>query len=547
MPVHPLGDAAAILVLGETVDPPLAARIHALATAVSARPPAGVVEVVPAFASVAVILDPARAPPWAELVGQLERLVVDIAVLPPSPPARCVEVPVCYGGEHGPDLIEVADRAGLAPEDVVRRHAAAEYRVYAIGFTPGFPYLGGLPAALATPRRRTPRARVPAGSVGIGGAQTGVYPLASPGGWNLIGCTPHGLFDAHRPEPSLLRVGDQVLFRPIDGREFAALAARAIRERREPRKAAGPPAIEVRQAGMFTTVQDGGRRGRRSLGVPLSGAADPFALRLANMLVGNPDDAAGLEFTLRGPALRFERAMLVAAGGADFPNVPRWRPFVVPAGATLDLGTARAGCRGYLAVAGGISVAPVLGSASTYTRAALGGIEGRALRDGDTLSVPAVERGVRERWFLDERLLPPYAPDAVVRTVDGLHAGEFDPAWRETTFRVSPQSDRMGIRLAGAPLCRTATIERASIPVVPGTIQAPPDGQPIVLLADAQTIGGYPQVAHVASVDLPLLAQLRPGDRVRFVRIELEEARTLVLARDRALGLLREGLAQKLA
>jgi antagonist of KipI len=298
---------------------------------------------------------------------------------------------------------------------------------------------------------------------------------------------------------------------------------------------------------MFTTVQDLGRTGHRAQGVPLSGAADPFALRLANLLVGNHGNEAGLEFTLVGPEVRFLHDTVIAIGGAEFGKLPRWQPIAMRAGSILKLGPSRNGCRGYLAIAGGIDVPPVLGSRSTYVRARLGGHCGRRLDNGDVLPVPLARRTFRHHWHIDERITPHYASFAVVRVIPGEHAAQFDPGWASASFKVSTHSDRMGVRLLGEPLRRRIPDELVSSAVAPGTVQVPPDGQPIVLLADAQTIGGYPQVAHVIAVDLPVMAQLRPGDDVRFIPVTLADARELIAAQERAIGLLREGLAQKLA
>jgi antagonist of KipI len=248
-----------------------------------------------------------------------------------------------------------------------------------------------------------------------------------------------------------------------------------------------------------------------------------------------------------GPELKFSDDTVIAIGGGEFSPLPRWRPLLIRGSTTIKLGSSRNGCRGYLAVAGGIDVPPVLASRSTYVRAGLGGFHGRALVDRDILPVRRVHREVRNHWRIDERILPEYSSAPRVRVVRGQNAGEFDDAWLQSSFRVSPQSDRMGIRLTGSALVRKVTADLVSLPVAPGTIQVPPDGQPIVLLADAQTIGGYPQVAHVISVDLPLVAQLRPGDTMRFQFVTLEEARELTIAQERAIGLLREGLAEKLA
>ena len=305
-------------------------------------------------------------------------------------------------------------------------------------------------------------------------------------------------------------------------------------------------AITVIRSGMLTTVQDLGRRGHRAAGVPLGGAMDAMALRLVNLLVGNGEDAAALEFTLTGPELVFTADTTIAMGGGDFGGVPRWQPVRVRAGERVKFGAARTGCRGYLAVAGGLDVPVVLGGRGTYLRAALGGLEGRALRDGDELRAAAVSREMVGGWQIDERILPSYSAAPTVRIVRGAQAGEFDGPLTSVGFKVTSKSDRMGVRLIGPEMVRRDARELISATVAPGTVQVPPDGQPIVLMADAQTIGGYPQIAHVISVDLPLVAQLKPGDTLRFREVTLQAAHQLILDRARALALLREGLAQKM-
>jgi len=308
--------------------------------------------------------------------------------------------------------------------------------------------------------------------------------------------------------------------------------------------------IMLHRGGLQTTVQDLGRRGHRASGVPLSGAMDAFALRLANALVGNAEGAAALEFTLTGPEIEFSADAVVAIGGADCEGLPSWKPLAMRAGERVKLGACTRGARGYLAVAGGIDIAPVLGSRSTYLRAGLGGHEGRALRDGDVLRIgasthdPAVVG--RATWRVDPRALPPYSPSPHVRIVRGAQADEFGDALARAVFSISPQSDRMGLRLTGATLARTNEVELLSSAVAPGTVQVPPDGKPVILMADAQTIGGYPQVAHAIAVDLPLVAQLRPGDTLQFVEVSLAEAQRLAQAREREWAILRQGLAQKL-
>jgi inhibitor of KinA len=234
MEITPLGDSAFIVRVCDRFDDNPATTLdrvlEALQRLEAAKLP-GVIEITPAYTSVAVFFDPTRvveagdpaaaADEW--LAGKVRAVMA--GTTDPSTTAiepRTVTIPVCYGGECGPDLADVAIHAGLSPDEVVRRHSVAEYRVHCIGFSPGFAYLGGLPSELATPRRATPRKVVPAGSVGIGGAQTGVYPLPSPGGWQLIGRTPRRLFTVETDPPTLLRAGDRVHFQSITREEFDA-------------------------------------------------------------------------------------------------------------------------------------------------------------------------------------------------------------------------------------------------------------------------------------------------------------------------------------
>lgn len=304
--------------------------------------------------------------------------------------------------------------------------------------------------------------------------------------------------------------------------------------------------IKVHHAGMQTTVQDLGRRGHLAQGVPIGGAVDPVALRLANLLVGNAEDLPALEVTLTGPELEFEKDAWIAVCGARFEGVPSWKPFRVYGGDRLRLGSRTQGCRAYLSICGGFDVPMVMGGRGTFLPAALGGFEGRALRDGDIIrSVPS-ERVLSGHWSIDERVLPRYSREPLVSVVPGSQAGEFGEGLYRERFTVTARSNRMGIRLEGTPLARTSGGELISTAVAPGTLQVPPDGNPIVLMADAQTLGGYPRVGHVATADIPLLAQLAPGDAVRFKRITVAQAHELARAEEHRLALLRQGLSDKI-
>lgn len=300
--------------------------------------------------------------------------------------------------------------------------------------------------------------------------------------------------------------------------------------------------MRVLRAGIFSTVQDRGRPAFRNAGVPLSGAMDPFALRVGNLLVGNDENAAGVEVTLGGAEFLFPRGAVVAVTGASYEGVPGWKPLALDPGQSLRLGPCLRGARGYVAVRGGISVPLVLGSRSTYQRGGWGGHEGRRLQDGDLVPIEDAAAGHVPAIMAAWSLRPEYSDAPVLRVVAGAQSEWFGAALTSREFRVDPRSDRMGLRLAGEALAARGARELASSGVVPGTIQVPTDGQPIVLGADAQTIGGYPQAGHVAAVDLPLVAQLRPGDRVRFRTITLAEAQWLALQREHEIALLRAGL-----
>ena len=233
--IDTLGDHALLLRLGDVIDATLNARVHALTHALRAAELAGIFDIVPAYASIAVHYDPLV---WFDAASGLapgDRLATHLRGLAAQTldagveqqhdaNERCVEIPLCYGGEYGPDLAEVASLAGIDEAEVIARHARGDYRVAMLGFAPGFPYLLGLDPTLHAPRRANPRTRVPAGSVAIGGAQTGIYPRELPGGWQLIGRTPLKLFDHTRASPALLAPGWRVRFRAVDAHDFRALA-----------------------------------------------------------------------------------------------------------------------------------------------------------------------------------------------------------------------------------------------------------------------------------------------------------------------------------
>jgi len=316
--------------------------------------------------------------------------------------------------------------------------------------------------------------------------------------------------------------------------------------------------VKVLRPGLLTTVQDRGRFGLQHLGIVPCGAMDVTAHALANALVGNEHGAATLEITVLGPELEFERAALIAVCGAEFDAradgraLPPNRPVLLEAGTRLAARRALRGARAYLAVAGGLVLEEVLGSRSTYVPARFGGLEGRALRAGDTVPLAedaaklAAERyaklargattrdGLRTvRWSAPSLTLPDREP-IIVHAMEGRHFASFQASSQRVFFdavwRVSPDSNRMGYRLAGPTLTLAEAGEILSEPTCLGTVQVPADGVPIALMADHQTTGGYPKVAEVALADVPRLAQLAPGGTLRFARATLDDA--LALRRD---------------
>ena len=339
-------------------------------------------------------------------------------------------------------------------------------------------------------------------------------------------------------------------------------------------------ALQISRGGFLTSVQDLGRTGFREFGVSTSGALDTFALRVANLLVGNDQGAAGLEITLGGLQLRFDDERIVAWCGGEFDvhvgstALPAGHAAFVPAGEELKFGRPRVGCRAWLAISGGIDVPIVLGSRSTDLRAQFGGFEGRALRDGDVLPLvtgrqspsfanqpspkatagreatsdkqPAATGGISS-WTAPHGWVSPAKPDPILRFVPGCDWNRFNASILQRltneAFSVSPDSDRMGARFDGPELKREDHVDLTSEAVAPGTIQVPPSGKPILLLGDCQTIGGYPKIAHVITVDLGIAAQLRAGGHVRFSQVSMADAHRLLLERQRELKRFRLGLS----
>jgi antagonist of KipI len=303
--------------------------------------------------------------------------------------------------------------------------------------------------------------------------------------------------------------------------------------------------IRVLDPGPLTTVQDAGRSGQMRYGIPPSGPVDRRSFVLANRLVGNPDGAAALEFTLMGPRLRAETPCTIAVTGADPPvtlndaAAPAWTTLTLEAGDVLRIGAVRAGVRGYVAVAGGIDVPPVLGSRATYLRGRMGGMHGRALARDDQLPLGAAPAAPRRRAVpLDAR--PEWGGEPMLRVVLGPQADRFTDdgiaAFLGGSYQLLPQSDRMGARLNGARITHARGHDIISDGIALGAVQVPGDGQPIVMLVDRQSTGGYTKIATVCSFDIARVGQAKPGQRLRFTAVDVAAAHRLLEESDAALA-----------
>ena len=611
----PGGDRALYVYAGSSIDEAVNDRISALCDALAASGDPAVAETVPAYASLLVHYRPGIKG-YRQLCRDISALWEKLPAVREKGSVRTVEIPVCYGARFGPDLGGMERLLGISRDEIIRRHCSRDYRVYMMGFLPGFVYLGGMDETIACPRLSSPRLRIEAGAVGIGGSQTGIYPCPSPGGWRIIGSTPIRLYDPSDPSPTPVKAGDRIRFVPISPDEWYEIRRQTDfgdNRSQVPAKEPSPPSgqgsfsLRILSPGPLTTVQDLGRFGSQAEGMTVSGAMDLHSCRLANRLAGNPDDAAVLEMTLTGCSFSVIGSGVIAFAGADISPmrngtaIPMNTAVRVRDGDLIETGFARRGCRSYLAVSGGIDVPPVLGSRSVNLKCAIGGWMGRALRSGDILPCgdspdrrgdsPDSSGGVTDRrggslvrrsdapdrlggatdirggspdrrsgspvsggatdirggapdrrggsqgsfrrdpFSEDEHLTPLWLPAdgelLQVRFVfgpqDDLFTAEAKEQFCRGQYTITPRCDRMGLRLAGPALFAEGGNDILSDGITFGSIQIPADGQPIVLMADHQTTGGYAKIGTVVSRDLPLLAQARPGNTIQFVPVSLPD------------------------
>lgn len=469
---------------------------------------------------------------------RMAALLLDMDLTAPAHSAgSLVVIDTVYDGD---DLAEVAELTGLGKDGVIAAHSGQVWTVAFGGFAPGFGYMVGENQVLEVPRRNSPRTAVPAGSVALAGNYSAVYPRSSPGGWQLIGRTGASMWDLSRPQPALARPGDRVQFRPV--REVIAIAPAAVSDAAQPEVAeaagasagAGPQVAGLRilSPGLQSLIQDLGRQGHAALGVSAAGALDRASLRRANRLVGNSSSAAAVEIVAGGLRVEAVGDQVLAVTGAPAPltveppsdagesgwkrTVPAATAFALLDGEVLSMGAPASGFRSYLAIRGGADVAAVLGSRSTDT---MSGIGPAPLAAGQLL--PAGR--VTDSGVVGSPELQPEFPGAGVtelEIVPGPRDDWFDDAALASlcsqSWQVTPQSNRVGMRLKGEPLRRSRDGELPSEGTVAGAIQIPPEGLPVLFLADHPITGGYPVIGVVTDEHLDRAAQVPIGGSIRF-------------------------------
>lgn len=498
----------------------------ALFASLKAAPVEAIEEMIPAARTLMIRFRPEKL--TAEnLAGRISTRDLSARLAPSD---KLIEIPVRYDGE---DLEDVANLTGLSVEDVIRRHTESEFTVAFCGFAPGFGYLVGGDPALQVPRRQSPRTRIPAGSVALAGAFSGVYPQASPGGWQIIGTTPEKMWDLSRDPPALFQPGYRVRFFDLAKKHAPATpTAVALKPAKSvSRSVSDALTLKVLAAPMPALFQDLGRFGQTGQGVSASGALDKGALKAANRAVGNPIDSPCLEITLGGFSFEISGRAVVAVTGAPCPimirdasgrsiSVETYQPVSLEPGDIVTLGHPQRGMRSYLAVRGGFAVKPVLGSASTDTLAVVGP---EAVTAGAVLTVGKQTKALKAVSVTQAPAFEHPAPGDTVTldVVMGPRSDWFTEAGianlSAQLWQVTPQSNRVGIRLSGdVPLERRDKAELPSEGTATGAIQVPHSGQPVLFLADHPLTGGYPVIGTVAEYHLDLAGQIAVNAKIRF-------------------------------
>jgi KipI family sensor histidine kinase inhibitor len=528
-------------------------EIHELSRLLFARKPEWAAEIVPGLDSLVIQLQY----PSADTIQTREQAFADLEKLgnqlekfnsSKTYPAKIHRIQVCYHPDLGLDLLDIAKACKLSPEEIINLHKSRLYTVDILGFMPGFAYFSGLDPKLSLPRLASPRPSVPKGSVAVAELQTAIYPRATPGGWNIIGRSPNSLFDIEHNPPGLFMAGDQMQIEEISLDTFQKpdeknRSKEIIRPLDEDQTKGS---IEVLQAGTFSSIQDNPRSGLSHWAVGPGGACDLSSLHLANALVGNPLDAAAIEMTSTGPSLLFHETTCVAWVGAhcdgivNGQRIPGNRPVWLNKGTILKFSSLNPGFRAVLAIGGGLSLPNILGRVGSHISADIGP---KRLEKGDLLLLKDPKTVLKSPFlkslykedavpcFPKWHIRSPFIPTSEITKVHclaGPHLSLLPAKERElfwsTVWTVSNQSNRMGVRLQSDFKLKKDLPGIPSQAITFGTVQFPPSQEPIVMLAEHQTTGGYPRLAEVIRSDLTKLVQVKPGNKVQLVPIDLEEA-----------------------
>ena len=554
LPIIPLGDRAILVDFGDRIAPEVNDQVIALFERLVELANDAIEFCVPAFCSLGIGYDPV-AICYADLCLLVQQQFDLIQSRVGERERPKVRIPVCYSPTLGFDLEHVSETTGLSRQQIIELHTSKTYRAYMLGFLPGFAYLGSVDAALRVDRRHEPRLKVAAGSVGIVGEQTGVYPCDAPGGWQIIGRTPISTVrqsdasDAHDHSDKnqfLIAPGDEVEFYPIDQAEFDSILEKSLAVN-QPTAASttqvndDSTSLNFKMAGLRAVVQDFGRTGCQHLGIPIGGVMDRFSATIANRLVGNTDHATLIEIALLGPAIEFSGDCQIAITGADLSpkldghSVSMWETVSVVGQQRLSFGARQVGCRCYLAIAGDFEPPQRLGSSSPSATGAPmaddGWLLGGSLLKGQTVTVSRNRPSVSHKRIFPVELRPAClvgdCQQASGNPVEHLISISKGPEWDwfsdrqrsaffEHRFEVLANSNSMGFRLSSFLDQDCELPSMISSAVVPGVIQVTPSSQCILLMRDAQTTGGYPRIGVVDYEALNDVAQLCPGDRIRF-------------------------------
>ena len=527
--------------------------IHELSKLLLGSKPLWAAEIVPGLDSLVIQLQYTNQDPnltRQQAFSGLEKIAQQLAKQKKRStyPAKIHRIQVCYHPDVALDLLAIAKACKLSVEETIHLHKSNLYTADILGFMPGFAYFSGLNPQLRLPRLSSPRPAVPKGSVAIAELQTAIYPRTSPGGWNLIGRSPNQMFDIQNQPPGLFMAGDQMQIEEITLDEFHQQDQKNASQEiiRVVDKTNSKASIEVLQPGTFSSIQDEPRSGLSHWAVGPGGACDLSSLHLANALVGNPLEMAALEMTSSGPSLLFNQTTCVAWVGAycdgivNGQRIPGNRSVWLAKGCTLKFSSLNPGFRAVLAIGGGLQLPEILGRSGSHFSADIGP---KRLEKGQVLILINPQLPLRSPFLkslLKEDALPcfakwhirsPFTPSEVITPIyclAGSHLSFLSVKERElfwsTVWTVSNQSNRMGLRLQGNFKVKKDLPNIPSQAITFGTIQFPPSHEPIVMLAEHQTTGGYPRLAEVIHSDLIKLAQVKPGSKIQLMSIDIEEA-----------------------